>query len=62
MNPSDDLEDTTYLDNMDYLHNLKRENKDFDSLGLQFKKAVAKLMVHNAFRAAHVYYFQKIFF
>jgi hypothetical protein len=62
INPSDDLEDTVYLDNMDYLHNLKQENKEFDSLGLQFRKAVAKLMVHNAFRAAPVYYSQQVSF
>jgi len=62
INPSDDLEDTTYLDNMDYLNSLKHENKQFDSLGFDFKRVVAKLMVHNAFRNAPVYFSQQIAF
>jgi hypothetical protein len=56
----DYIDDLTYVENIDTIKQIKNEDLNLNSYGYMFRRHIAKVMVHNAFRNSPIYYSQDI--
>jgi hypothetical protein len=56
----DYIDDLTYVENIDTIRQIQNEDLNLNSQGYLFRKYIAKIMVHNAFRNSPIYYSQDI--
>lgn len=57
---SDEIDNLSYYDNIDFVRQYRREENELRLLGRGYRSIVAKLMIHNAFRNAPIYYEEDI--
>lgn len=60
MENEDYIDDLTYVENIDTIRQIQNEDSNLNSYGYLFRRYIAKVMVHNAFRNSPIFYSQDI--